>query len=543
MASLGNAPQMLFARSSVSPARMRLGAQSSVPSISTWSASKRSCSLHWFDVDNNSAPSLQLMPVRFRRSSGTWGPDGLAATKSLRSVFPAAASSTRSSTLLSAGPKRLIGFGSANLTSGGLGGNLELMLFANEANDEGRQLIGGAARFLDRLVASGAAQMPASAREFIQTTLAGIPRASNAVLDSLHVALLEQMARSHLSAARGHDTRHLTILSPWHSSGASAEGVSPAVLRELKRSFKAEQMAVFTEGQNDRGPALGRGISVHIRSEAMRPVPSTENGAEEEALENAVDHRPTRVHAKAYLAESKSGGSTLFFGSANCTQPALMRSVSAGGNVELLVASALDKRAVAAVRADLTDLFKPPRDTAAIAPASAPAKPAGAILAGDIVGTRHGIYLGLEAPSVRRGDLHISRGAKGPRVRVQVRNGYGRVQDPAHLSSLFGADHPSRESGNWACVLWERLGTGAVPFPVSFPLLAAGGDSPESVFSTLCGKSSGCGQPSRMTGRPAKACQMPRRKMTMTSRHSRRRSTRGNSIASPCRSPFSDEGS
>ena len=162
-------------------------------------------------------------------------------------------------TLLSAGPKRLIGFGSANLTSGGLGGNLELMLFANEANDEGRQLIGGAARFLDRLVASGAAQMPASAREFIQTTLAGIPRASNAVLDSLHVALLEQMARSHLSAARGHDTRHLTILSPWHSSGASAEGVSPAVLRELKRSFKAEQMAVFTEGQMIEGPLWAEG--------------------------------------------------------------------------------------------------------------------------------------------------------------------------------------------------------------------------------------------------------------------------------------------
>ena len=138
------------------------------------------------------------------------------------------------------------------------------------------------------------------------------------------------------------------------------------MLRELKRSFKAEQMAVFTEGQNDRWPALGRGISVHIRSEPM-PAPSTEDSAEEDVLENAADHRPTRVHAKAYLAESKSGSGTLFFGSANCTQPALMRSVSDGGNVELLVASALDQRAVAAVRADLTDLFKPARDTAAIA--------------------------------------------------------------------------------------------------------------------------------------------------------------------------------
>lgn len=328
--------------------------------------------------------------------------------------------------------------------------------------------------------------MPASARVFIQTTLAGIPRASNTVFDSLDAALLEQMARSHLLAARGHGTRHLMIVSPWHSSGASAQGVSPTVLRELKRSFEAEQMAVFTEGQKGRGPALGRGITVHIRSEAIAPPPSTENSADEDPLEKATDHRPTRVHAKAYLAESKSGNGTLFFGSANCTQPALMHSVPDGGNVELLVASALDERAVAAMCADLADLFKPARVTAAVTPASAPTKPAGAILAGNIVGTRAGFTLEIEAPSVRTGDLHISRAARGQHVRVQVLNGYGCVKDPAHLFSLFGAaDHLSRESGNWACVLWERLGTGAVPFPVSVPLLAAGGDSSEMALLDL----------------------------------------------------------
>lgn len=383
---------------------------------------------------------------------------------------------------LAAGAKRLVGIGSANLTSGGLGGNLELMLFADDASEEGRQLVGGAARFLDRLIASGATQMPASAREFIQTTLAGIPRASNAVLDSLDVALLEQMARIHLLAASGQATRNLIVLSPWHSSGASATGVSPPVLRALNRSFKPAQMAVFTEGQNDRGPALGRGIAVHIRTDATS-FASTEDGAEEDALERAADRRPARVHAKAYLAEINTGSGILFFGSANCTQPALMRSVSDRGNVELLVASMLDQRAVAAMRADLNDLFKPARRTAAIEPASAAAKTAGAILAGTIVSSRCGLE--LEAPSIRRGDVYVSREPKGPRVRVQVRSGLGRVQDAAHLSRLFEAEHPSRESGNWGCVLWERLGTGATPFPVSVPLLVSGGDSPESVLRDL----------------------------------------------------------
>lgn len=385
---------------------------------------------------------------------------------------------------LAAGAKRLVGIGSANLTSGGLGGNLELMLFADDASDEGRQLVGGAARFLDRLIVSGATQMPASAREFIQATLAGIPRVSNAILDSLDVALLEQMARIHLLAANGQATQNLIVLSPWHSSGASATGVSPPVLRALKRSFKAAQMAVFTEGQNDRGPALGSETTVHIRSDAMS-MASTEDGAEEDELERAVDRRPARVHAKAYLAETNTGTGVLFFGSANCTQPALMRSVSDGGNVELLFASMLDQEAVAAMRADLNDLFKPPRCTAAIAPASAAAKPAGTILAGTIWSGRRGVSLELEAPSIRRRDVYISGDPKGPRVRVQVRNGLGRVQEPAHLSRLFEAEHPSRESGNWGCVLWERLGTRAAPFPVSVPLLVSGGDAPESVLRDL----------------------------------------------------------
>jgi len=162
-----------------------------------------------------------------------------------------------------------------------------------------------------------------------------------------------------------------------------------------------------------------------------------------------------------------------------------MRSVSDGGNVELLVASMLDQRAVAAMRADLNDLFKPPRRTAAIAPASAAAKPVGAVLAGTILSGRCGVSLELEAPSIRRGDVYISGDPKGPRVRVQVRSGWGCVRDRAHLSRLFEAEHPSRESGNWGCVLWERLQTRAAPFLVSVPLLVSGGDSPESVLRDL----------------------------------------------------------
>ncbi len=292
---------------------------------------------------------------------------------------------------LAAGPRRLVGVGSANLTSGGLGGNLELMLFADDASEFGRQLVGGAARFLDRLLIHGSTQMPASAREFIRTMLAGTPRVPDTILDSLDVPLLQQMVDAHFGGTRRRTIQRLTILSPWHSSGASPDGVSATVLSQLRSSFKPAAAAVFTDGLNHTGPALGRGIAVHIRGDALKTAIEPDDVDDEP--ERVLNRRPTRVHVKAYLAEAAAGGGTLFFGSANCTQPALLRPASKGGNVEILVMSVLDRRAVQAFGADLKDLFQPARSTVAVAPAAAPARPAGDILAGNLLNKRGGVHL------------------------------------------------------------------------------------------------------------------------------------------------------
>ncbi|MBI4475434.1 MAG: hypothetical protein HY646_22410 [Acidobacteria bacterium] len=246
--------------------------------------------------------------------------------------------------LIQAGPHYLVGIGSANLTSGGLGGNLELMLFADTVTEHGQRLVGGAASFLHRLLQHEALLLPDSAREFIRMTIAGVRQDSDTLSDSLSDPLLGQMVNFHYDLAKHSDANVLTILSPWHSAVASPEGVDANVIRMLKDSFGTSKVNLFTDGRDGRGPDLGRGASVHIRSENTRQLTNVSTEVDDGS---AFERRPTHVHAKAYLIECSSGGGTLVFGSANCTQPALTKSVAKGGNVELLIASKLDKSEVA----------------------------------------------------------------------------------------------------------------------------------------------------------------------------------------------------
>ena len=58
--------------------------------------------------------------------------------------------------VLQAGARVLVGIGSGNLTPGGLGGNLELMLFASNDSPDGRALAGSAIQFLHDLPSASA---------------------------------------------------------------------------------------------------------------------------------------------------------------------------------------------------------------------------------------------------------------------------------------------------------------------------------------------------------------------------------------------------
>ena len=69
--------------------------------------------------------------------------------------------------VLQAGERVLVGIGSGNLTPGGLGGNLELMLFASTDSTDGRALAGSAIQFLYDLRRASAVRMPPSAQRFL----------------------------------------------------------------------------------------------------------------------------------------------------------------------------------------------------------------------------------------------------------------------------------------------------------------------------------------------------------------------------------------
>lgn len=403
--------------------------------------------------------------------------------------------------LLTAGSRYLVGVGSANLTSGGLGGNLEMMLFADNDTETGRRLLGGAAHFLDRLVRHKHLLLPESAREFVAVALAGIRQDPSGLLDSLNVALVDQMAATRSGQGRVANAPELTVLSPWHSAAASPEGVDPSVLRKLKRALGASRIAVFTEGRNGRGPNLGDGNRVHIRVEKPSPRGKSEQSADEGEAD--LERRPTRVHAKAYLIEDSAAGSRLFFGSANCTHPALTRAVAGGGNVELLVASKLGTAEVAALRSDLADLFEPADKTFAVTAAHAPVQPAGVVLAGEISEGSAGPSLRIEVPMLRQGTVEIAAAPKSKLVQVRVTRRVGWIEDRRQMHSLFGKSASSRSSDSWGGILWERVGKAFSPFPVVVPLAARDHGTPDGALLDLVWEELGL-WPARRAGEKVK---------------------------------------
>ncbi|MBI1901346.1 MAG: hypothetical protein HYS13_09585 [Planctomycetia bacterium] len=387
--------------------------------------------------------------------------------------------------LLRAGDNYLIGIGSSNLTAGGFGGNLELMLFADHTTDEGRELMGGATSFLQRLAASDHVLLSATTRRFLEITLAGIKPARNAIFDSLDGPLLPQMVTAHRQAGNTRASS-LTVVSPWHTTGASPDGTDPQVVTQLRRQFEISgQVQVCTQGQNGAAPDLGSSVDVRIRQETAKDDAA---GSEDDAY----DRRPGRLHAKAYLVRGGRGG-TLFFGSANCTKPALLLSTSAHGNVEVLVASRLSDANLRTMERDLQELFTPPsRRTHVAQPHRPPSAPKGVILAAQVKAAGHPI-LQVEAPEVVRQDVVIARvsGASAT-VSVTIRKGNGIVDSTRDLNKLFPGGVPQRDSESWSTVLWERVGRACVPFPVTVPLCEPSSALADQAILELLDEERGC---------------------------------------------------
>lgn len=380
--------------------------------------------------------------------------------------------------VIQAGANILVGVGSGNLTPGGLGGNLELMLFASTATADGRALAASALQFLDDLRRAPSLSMPQPARRLLERLCVSASRsAGGPLLHSLDAPLLGQLA-----ARRPHRITRTFVVSPWHSSAASAEGVEPAVLQAVTRALGVRPV-VYTEGEpradgkGMNGPALGKKVDVHVLKAAMRQD-GAEIDADDDEDADKAPRRPARLHAKAYLAAGK-GATTLWFGSANCTTPALLQAAKGNGNVELLVQVSLDLEDLAAIQGDLDDMFEPKAGDLKHSVASKNAPPRGAVLAGYVGQWGGTTRLRLElVPLPTASTLVLSATAKlTSLVTVQIPpRSRAHTLDPTTTMKLFGPTPAS--------VLWEQAGARALAFPVSVPCVLADGD-PEASLDDL----------------------------------------------------------
>ncbi len=358
--------------------------------------------------------------------------------------------------LLQAGRRVLVGVGSANLTPGGLGSNLELMLFEDNRSEDGGALARSAVVFLEALGREPRITLTTSACRFLARVSASLPRAERGpLLHSLHGPPLEQLRRTRPSGVR-----RAIVVSPWHSSAASPRGVEPAVLTAVTRALGARPV-VHTEGVRDgaihRGPDLGKGIPVRVLdARAISDDGEEDRAAADDASAAAVVRRPATLHAKAYVAVARRGG-VLWFGSASCTIPALQARASRSGNVELLVRVELDDHALARLEADLDEMFAPRGGI--LGPIAKRRIPAarGIVLAATSSGWTTSPELALDLASVGRTArrVTIARTARGPgAVTLTVPVGRSTLKLDAAIASGGSSSIPRTST-----ICWSRTPT------------------------------------------------------------------------------------
>jgi len=351
--------------------------------------------------------------------------------------------------LLQAGSHVLVGVGSGNLTVGGLGGNLELMLFS--ANE--KSLAASAFQFLNDLRQSDTVTISPSAKRFLERICPSSGNISiGPILHNLKSPLIEQ-----IKEGKPPSIERVAVMSPWHTAAASPDGVEPKVLAKIGEVL-GKPITVYTQGQGTQAPDLGNGIDVKIL-QADSFNEDNDSGDEEDGESNAKPRRSSRLHAKAYLAVGKSK-STLWFGSANCTIPAICKVAGKEGNVEVLVQVALTKDSLTGVENDLNNLFKEPAGKFKPEKTQAIPAPKGRILAGYIEQWegKSKFTLKLEiVPSNRDESICIAKQPEGgDKVPVEV----PANKEIVTLNMQFLNDEEP-------VVLWEIVDKTAVPFPIS----------------------------------------------------------------------------
>lgn len=294
--------------------------------------------------------------------------------------------------LLRAGKHVRVCFGSANLTSGGLAGNLELW-----THSDSPELAAATVWFLDQLCVSKALALEPAAKRSLQQALVGLPRNPNpAVWSSLQGSF-----RDRLDSPWAKKARRAMVVSPLYAT--------PGGLHAARNAIPTADLTLCTD------------LPVRLKSTKIRTLvhPNEQDDDDEP--------QPTTLHAKAYAFEQPNGTAVVWIGSANFTAQALTKSVAAGGNVELMVRTTLDKVAWRRLAHDLeVARFEPARDETVIPPVQREPIPTatGTVLGIELYEGEHGPEL-MVSSTLDRGTVVLL--SDGDPVKVLIRNGRGRL--------------------------------------------------------------------------------------------------------------------
>jgi hypothetical protein len=343
-------------------------------------------------------------------------------------------------------------FGSANITAGGMGSNLELWTFTESA-----EILGGIQHFLRALIQCPDLGMDDGVRRSLKRATAGlVGNETGSVWSSL-----QESFASRLKSGPERRASRATIISPM----CATEGG----IKAAREAVPSTQVKLYTNAA----------VRVSRSSVFVYSPPHVADQPDD------AQPFPSDLHAKAYVFRPAAGGAVFAWtGSANFTAQALTKTVAKGGNVELMVRTVLPKDEADALDTDLKELFENGNGLAGTTypRVEAPPRAKGTILACELVGSEHEPRLRIHTTQ-RQGRLVLKN--LGRRVNVMIENGQGIVKGAALRRLLPEFDALAAR----VFVIHQLVGGEEIPVVVNVPHVppddAAEGHSHSSIDALL----------------------------------------------------------
>jgi hypothetical protein len=360
--------------------------------------------------------------------------------------------------LLRAGGEARACFGSANLTSAGLNGNLELWSHSDDP-----VIVAAIVDFLTRLTASPGIDVDPAGQRSLRAALRGMAnRPHPSVWSSLDGSFEARLRRRR----NGKASRAL-VISPMYAT--------PAGLRRARAAIPTRRLELFT----DEPVQLSRVVANVLRPAAN--VDGDDGEPDERQIDGARARAPTILHAKAYVfPRGATSGADAWIGSANFTAQALSKGIGDGGNVELMVEAALPKDELARFTADLEQWFLPVTGPIPQAPAKVEtlAEPLATVMSCELIEGRMGPALIVY--SIRR-DGTIELVFEGRHVTVAIKRGRGSV-DGAKLRGFMPLPDLSAAT---PLVIHQWIGGRLQPVVVNVPHVPPGPQDGGAAFGSV----------------------------------------------------------